>query len=202
MREKDLRNLHWSATCHVRAEAPARLGEAVGALARSLAKGEPGWSKRKLGVSHAYNPQFGPLVGRGRMSSSGTEGSCGSMVPRNGGCDRGGNCCWQPREEVGCLEATLTGFPRGRGKRGGNCCWQPREEIGCLEAALTGYPRGRGKCCWQPREEVGCLDAALAGFSRGEATAMAVANRSRLPRGKICRIPQVRGPGQRIKTLC
>ena len=33
MRGKALRNLHWSATRHVRAEAPARLEEAVGALA-------------------------------------------------------------------------------------------------------------------------------------------------------------------------
>ena len=33
LREKDLRNLHWSATRHVRAEAPARRGEAVGSLA-------------------------------------------------------------------------------------------------------------------------------------------------------------------------
>ena len=33
LREKDLRSLHWSATRHVRAEAPARLEEAVGALA-------------------------------------------------------------------------------------------------------------------------------------------------------------------------
>ena len=58
MREKDLRNLHWSATRHVRAEAPARLEEAVGALAGHWPKESQVGHKRKLGASNAYRLQL------------------------------------------------------------------------------------------------------------------------------------------------
>ena len=54
MREKDLRSLHWSATRHVRAEAPARLQEAVGALAGHWPEESQVGHKRKLGASNAY----------------------------------------------------------------------------------------------------------------------------------------------------